>query len=156
MLHLVFCTGKMPVLHFKPLFFMKKTFLFLLLVMGMYQNAQAQTTAYLGEIRMFAGNYAPQGWAFCDGKLLTVTQHTALYSLLGNRYGGEPEKTFALPLLCGRTPTGSTPDEVGKSEGNKSMTLQRAPSETIAQTTPTPFVGVRYIICISGAFPSRN
>ncbi len=59
---------------------------------------------YLSEIRILTFNFAPQGWAFCDGQVLQVTQNTALYALLGNRFGGSPPTTFALPNLQGRTP----------------------------------------------------
>lgn len=61
---------------------------------------------YVGEIRLFAGNYAPEGWAFCDGSLLTILGHEALYSLIGTRFGGDGSKTFALPNLAGRLPVG--------------------------------------------------
>jgi hypothetical protein len=66
---------------------MKKTLFLLLLVIGVYQNAHAQ--GCVGEIRLFAGTFAPKGWAFCDGKILNVSQNTALYSVLGNTYGGQ-------------------------------------------------------------------
>lgn len=59
---------------------------------------------YLGEIRMFAGPYAPVHWAFCDGTSLAVTQYSALYSLLTNTYGGDGYTTFKLPDLRGRIP----------------------------------------------------
>ncbi len=59
---------------------------------------------YLGEIIMFAGNFAPRGWAFCDGQLLPISSYTALFSLLGTTYGGDGRTTFALPDLRGRFP----------------------------------------------------
>ena len=52
---------------------------------------------YLGEIRLFAGNFAPKYWAICDGTLLPISQNTALFSLLGTMYGGDGKSTFALP-----------------------------------------------------------
>lgn len=58
----------------------------------------------LGSISLFAGTYAPYGWAFCDGSILSVSQNCALYSLLGNSYGGRYPTTFALPDLRGRVP----------------------------------------------------
>jgi len=58
--------------------------------------------AYLGEIRMFAGNFAPSGWALCNGQLLAIGQNTALFSLLGTSYGGNGVSTFGLPDLRGR------------------------------------------------------
>ena len=57
---------------------------------------------FLGEIRMFAGNFAPRNWAFCDGQLLAVAQNDALFSLLGTIYGGDGRTTFGLPDLKGR------------------------------------------------------
>jgi microcystin-dependent protein len=60
--------------------------------------------SYLGEIRMFAGNFAPAGWMFCEGQLLPISGNQALYALLGNRYGGDRVSTFALPDLRGRVP----------------------------------------------------
>jgi microcystin-dependent protein len=59
---------------------------------------------FVGEIRMFAGNFAPRGWAFCDGQLLAVSQNDALFSLLGTIYGGDGRITFGLPDLRGRIP----------------------------------------------------
>ena len=61
--------------------------------------------AYLGEIRLFAGDFAPKGWAFCDGALLSIAENTPLYSLLGQTYdGGDGQTTFALPDLRDRLP----------------------------------------------------
>lgn len=60
--------------------------------------------AFIGSIILFAGNFAPQGWLLCQGQTLPVSQYTALYSVIGNTYGGTPGQTFALPNLCGRVP----------------------------------------------------
>lgn len=57
---------------------------------------------FVGEVRMFAGNFAPRGWAFCDGQLLAVSQNDALFSLLGTIYGGDGRTTFGLPDMRGR------------------------------------------------------
>jgi microcystin-dependent protein len=62
--------------------------------------------ALIGEIRMFAGNFAPQGWAFCAGQILSIASNQALFSLLGTTYGGDGRSTFALPDLRGRSPVG--------------------------------------------------
>ena len=62
---------------------------------------------YVGEIRIFAGNFAPKDWAICDGSLLQIRQNTALFSLLGTYYGGDGVTTFALPNLQGRVPVSS-------------------------------------------------
>jgi len=61
---------------------------------------------FLAEIIMFGGNFAPRGWAFCDGQLLAISQYSALFSLLGTTYGGDGRTTFALPDLRGRVPVG--------------------------------------------------
>lgn len=61
---------------------------------------------YLGEIRLFAGNYAPAGWHLCDGAVLSISQNAALYALLGTTYGGDGQTTFQLPNLKARVPVG--------------------------------------------------
>ena len=71
------------------------------------RKAEAGTAGiepFLGEIMMFAGNFAPRGWALCNGQLLPIAQNTALFSLLGTTYGGNGQTTFALPDLRGRAP----------------------------------------------------
>lgn len=59
---------------------------------------------YVGEIRMFAGNFAPAGWMFCDGSLLPISEYETLFQLIGTTYGGDGQSTFALPDLRGRLP----------------------------------------------------
>jgi len=59
---------------------------------------------YVGEIRMFAGNFAPAGWMFCDGQLLPISENETLFQLIGTTYGGDGQSTFALPDLRGRIP----------------------------------------------------
>jgi microcystin-dependent protein len=61
---------------------------------------------FLAEVRIFPYNFAPRGWAFCNGQILPINQNTALFSLLGTTYGGNGQTTFALPNLQGRTPIG--------------------------------------------------
>ncbi len=77
---------------------------------------------FVGEIRMFGGNFAPRGWALCDGQLLTVSQNDALFSLFGTIYGGDGRTTFGLPDLRGRVPIhmGQGPGLSSRSIGNKS------------------------------------
>ena len=67
---------------------------------------------YVGEIRMFAGNFAPAGWMFCDGQLLPISENETLFQLIGTTYGGDGEETFALPNLQSRVPIhmGTGPD----------------------------------------------
>jgi microcystin-dependent protein len=85
---------------------------------------------YVGEIRIFAGTFAPRGWAFCDGTTLAIDQNTALFQLIGTTYGGDGETTFALPDLRGRVPihqgtdsaTGTT-FQIGETGGVESVTL---------------------------------
>lgn len=80
--------------------------------------------AYIGEIRMFAGNYAPQGWALCNGQILNISENEALYTLLGTTYGGDGQTTFALPDLQGRIPVHkSTNYPLGAKAGTENVTL---------------------------------
>lgn len=76
---------------------------------------------FIGEIRMFAGNFAPVGWAKCDGQLLPITSYTALFSLLGTTYGGDGEMFFGLPDLRSRIPVhaGDGPGLTSRSLGSK-------------------------------------
>lgn len=86
---------------------------------------------FIGEIRMFAGNFAPRSWALCDGQLLAVSQNDALFSLLGTTYGGDGRSTFGLPDLRGRIPVhaGTGPGLSNRRLGEKSGT------ETVTVTT---------------------
>lgn len=67
-------------------------------------TVQAQGDPFLGEIRFFAGNFAPRGWALCDGQILPIAQNTALFSILGTTYGGDGRTSFGLPDMRGRSP----------------------------------------------------
>lgn len=84
---------------------------------------------FLGEIRLFAGNFAPRHWAFCNGQLLAIQQNTALFSLLGTMYGGNGQTTFALPDLRGRVPLhkglgpGLSNRTQGETGGTETVTL---------------------------------
>lgn len=134
----------------------------------------------LGQIMMFAGNFAPRGWAFCDGLLLRINDYQALYSILGTQYGGDGRTTFALPDLRGRFPMhpGSGPGlsarSAGETGGHETLDLKASnlpnPS-TMGVTTPNwlfrpdqidlehdnmpPFACINFIIAIEGIFPSR-
>jgi microcystin-dependent protein len=87
---------------------------------------------HIGEIRMFAGNFAPSDWALCDGRLLPISEFDALFSLIGTTYGGDGEETFALPDLRGRVPVHlsqgqRTPNPVlGQKGGAETVTLTPA------------------------------
>lgn len=94
--------------------------------------------SYIGEIRLFAGNFAPVGWAFCDGALLPISENDALFNLIGTTYGGDGQSTFALPDFRGRVPigmgqgTGLSNHYIGETGGQESITLSTAnmPSHT--------------------------
>lgn len=172
----------------------------------------------IGEIRMFAGTFAPRTWAFCNGQLMNISTNTALFSILGTTYGGNGQTTFGLPDFRGRVAvgTGSGPGlptvQLGEVAGTPTNTLTTAnipahshtmnasadaPTQTTAQgaslasqvrggaAMPTiyaagatnqvpmasttgstggsqpvnnmqPYLGMNYIICLQGIFPSRN
>lgn len=123
---------------------------------------------FIGEIAMFAGNYAPRGWALCDGQLLPINQYQALFSIVGTMYGGDGRSTFALPDLRGRGPIhgGQGPGlsyrtlgEKGGSEtantfNGNSLQTQRGNGQSIDNMQP--YLVVNYIIALQGVYPSRN
>ena len=84
---------------------------------------------FVAEIRIFAGNFPPRGWAFCNGQIMSISQNTALFSLLGTTYGGNGTSNFALPNLQGMAPMhqgngpGLTPRVLGETGGESSVTL---------------------------------
>lgn len=93
---------------------------------------------YVGEIRMFAGNFAPAGWMFCEGQLLPISEYETLFNLIGTTYGGDGQSTFALPDLRGRLPMHM---------GNGFTLAETGGAETITLNTSTipahshPFLG---------------
>ena len=97
---------------------------------------------YVGEIRMFAGNFAPAGWMFCEGQLLPISENETLFNLIGTTYGGDGRSTFALPDLRGRLPihqgNGFILAETGGAE-EITLTVQQIPAHThpvLASTAP--------------------
>lgn len=116
--------------------------------------------AYIGSLVLFAGNFAPKNWAFCDGTLLSISQNQALYSILGTTFGGNGTTTFALPDLRGRVAVhanngsagpGQQPVQLGQVAGSSNVTLttQQIPQHThslqattATGTTNTPGSGV--------------
>lgn len=176
----------------------------------------------IGEVRMFAGNFAPKNWAYCQGQILQISQNTALFSILGTTYGGNGTTNYALPDMQGRVCVGTgngpglSPYALGQKSGTETVTLTMtqmpahshvatgsftpwvnaaAPDETnpsggfLAVSTggdiysgnsnatmaPSPitatignsgsnqphenmqpFLGMNYVICMYGIFPSRN
>jgi microcystin-dependent protein len=93
---------------------------------------------YVGEIRMFGGNFAPNGWMFCQGQTLPISENDVLFQLIGTTYGGDGEETFNLPNLASRIPIhmGTGPDgttyQMGEMAGTEevSLTVQQIPSHT--------------------------
>ena len=101
---------------------------------------------FVGEIRMFGGNFAPAGWMTCDGQLLPISQYDTLFTLIGTTYGGDGQETFALPDLHGRVPihNGTSPVSgssytIGETGGSQTVTLttQQLPSHNHAVTATT-------------------
>lgn len=97
---------------------------------------------YVGEIRMFAGNFAPAGWMFCEGQLLPISENETLFQLIGTTYGGDGESTFALPDLRGRLPihqgNGFILAETGGAE-EITLTVNQIPAHShpmLASTAP--------------------
>ena len=115
----------------------KISVLLLFFVFGLNFSAQGQgQEGFIGEIRMFAGNFAPRTWAFCDGQLLPISQYSALFSILGTTYGGDGRTTFALPDLRSRVAihTGQGPGLSNYRQGDKggletnTITINQMPS----------------------------
>lgn len=100
---------------------------------------------YLGEVKLFAGNFAPRNWAFCHGELLQIFDYEALFGVLGTTYGGDGRGTFALPDLRGRTVVGL---------GKESNLSEKKDGESGNNTKSC--LSMNYIICVEGRFPSRS
>lgn len=131
---------------------------------------------FLGEIKMFGGNFAPRGYAFCDGQLLPISQYSALFSLLGTTYGGDGRTTFGLPDLRGRVPLhegsgpGLTPRPLGQKSGTETESGSVLPiaSANYATSSPNraaanvgnnnmqPYLAISFIIALQGTYPSRS
>lgn len=118
---------------------------------------------YVGEIRMFGGNFAPAGWAFCDGSLLPISENEVLFQLIGTTYGGDGESTFALPDLRGRAPihfgNGFILAETGGVE-EVTLTVSQIPAHShpmlgstggVTSTNPQNNVGGR--VTVAAVFP---
>ena len=90
---------------------------------------------FVGEIRMFGGNFPPAGWALCNGQMLAISQNDVLFSLIGTTYGGDGQETFALPDLRGRIPVHTGQGHtLGEAAGSEQVTLtqQQIPAHTHA------------------------
>lgn len=114
----------------------------------------------IGEIAMFGGNFAPRSWALCNGQLLTINQHQALFSILGTTYGGDGRTTFGLPDLRGRVPihAGQGPGLDNVRLGQQSNVGFMMPyfDDKYNPVLPPATQAVNYIIALQGIFPSRN
>jgi len=129
---------------------------------------------FIAEIRIFAGNFAPRGWAFCNGQLLPISQNSALFSLIGTTYGGDGRTTTALPNLQGRAPMhpghgpGLSQRRLGENGGAATATLTEAqmpshnhalrgfPSAEAANPTSTRGLGNAPMYQVPGALSSMN
>ncbi|MES2812427.1 MAG: tail fiber protein [Bacteroidota bacterium] len=122
---------------------MKKHIYVLLIVL--FANAIHAQTPYVGQVKMFAGNFPPRGWAFCDGQLLSISENEVLFTLIGTTYGGDGQTTFAVPDLRGRVVVGTGQGaglssrilgETGGSETN-TMTINQMPTHNHFVNTVT-------------------
>jgi microcystin-dependent protein len=133
------------------------------------------TNPFLAEIRMFGGNFAPNGWALTNGQIIAISQNTALFSLLGTQFGGNGTSNFALPDLQSRMPMnqGQAPGLsnriMGEQDGLETITfgglaIPSAPVSPVnasvefrpQQATVSPFLVLTFIIAQQGIFPARN
>lgn len=121
-------------------------------------------TGIIAEIRLFAGNYAPAGWFLCNGSTLAIMQFQALFSIIGNAFGGDGRTTFKLPDLRGSVPIGVNPDDnthlpllqIGQRSGIEGKSLSVSSPTNDPGWTKQGAVGIQYIICFEGVFPSRH
>jgi microcystin-dependent protein len=118
---------------------------------------------FIAEIKMFAGNFAPNGYAFCNGQLLSIAQNTALFSLIGTMYGGNGVTTFGLPNLQGRFPmhwgtgAGLSTRTIGEMAGSESTTLSlnQLPAHSHS-VTPAAHAGEGQTALPSGNYPAAG
>src|SRR5713101_4885054 len=128
---------------------------------------------FVAEIRIFPFNFAPTGWAFCDGQLLPISQNTALFSLLGTTYGGDGKSTFALPNMQGNAPMhpgqgpGLSLHDLGESAGTQAYTSQNPNAQmSFNQLAPAggdqphnnmqPYLTLNFCIALQGVYPPRT
>jgi microcystin-dependent protein len=108
-------------------------------------------TPYIGEISWLAGNFAPHGWALCDGQILSINEYPALFSILGTIYGGDGRTTFALPDMRGRPPL-----HAGTGPGLPEHQIGQKNSVSGGDGHGMPYLAVSCIIALQCTFPSRN
>ena len=116
--------------------FSSTTLLVVLAAVMAWGPVASASEPFIGTIQMFGFNFAPRGWALCDGQLLPIAQNTALFSLLGTTYGGDGRTTFALPDLRGRvaihqgTGPGLTNRRIGQNGGTERISISQMPEHT--------------------------
>ena len=153
---------------------MKKFLVASVILLLLSSKSFSQDGPFLGEIRLFSGNYAPRGWMICNGQTLQVQQYSALFSILGTIYGGDGKNNFKIPDLRGRIPVGtglgnglSTNVTLGSTFGTetniqKTIGIQAPQGTTVlvAGNVPInnrePALGLNYIICLMGVYPSKD
>lgn len=106
---------------------------------------------YVGEIRMFAGNFNPAGWMFCEGQLLPISEFETLFNLIGTTYGGDGQSTFALPDLRGRLPL-----HFGTGAGQTFILAETGGVESVTLTTQQIPIHTHAMLCNSAAGNSTN
>jgi microcystin-dependent protein len=107
---------------------------------------------YVGEIRMFAGNFAPVGWMFCDGQLLAISENETLFQLIGTTYGGDGQSTFALPNLQSRIPL-----HFGTFGGQTFQLAETGGTESVTLSTQQIPIHTHPLLCAaSGGIPNSN
>jgi microcystin-dependent protein len=117
---------------------------------------------YLGQIQSFGFNFAPRGWAKCDGQLLPSSQNSALFALLGTMYGGDGRTTFGLPDLRGRAAIhhgqgpGLPERKIGEKSKPKKVVSGDEDGDGQSQADAPPFLVLNWCIAMAGIFPSRS
>jgi microcystin-dependent protein len=106
---------------------------------------------YIGEIKMFAGNFAPAGWAYCNGQLMPISENDALFTLIGTTYGGDGQETFGLPDLQGRVPV-----HMGQGISQTYQIGEKAGVETVTVGVPQMPQHNHALLAASGAGTSAN
>src|ERR687894_267709 len=110
------------------------------------------SSPFVAEIRMFATNFAPTGWALCNGQILPISQNTALFALLGTYYGGDGKSTFALPNLEGSVPIG----QGQSSTGTMAPQMVTPSGGSLPHNNMQPYLTVNFCIAMQGVFPPRG
>jgi microcystin-dependent protein len=141
------------------------TMTYMICVQGIFpsQGGGSASLDLLGDIDVFAGNYVPTDYLPCDGRLLSIAQNTALFSVIGTTYGGDGKTTFALPDLRGRTivgASGAVPEGSVLGQQNVSLTNAQVPNSQGVAGQPfnneEPSLAMEYLIATSGIFPSNG